>query len=149
MRLFTHLAFVAAVLAVGLVIGWAFLPGAWYAGLDKPGFTPPNAVFGPVWTALYVLIGIAGARCWLAARQGAGMGLWWAQMGLNFLWSPAFFGAENPGLGLLVILPLFAVILAFIAERWNRDRIAALLFVPYAFWVGYASALNLAIWRMN
>lgn len=144
-----YFVFVAIVLGLGLLVGWAFLPGAWYAGLEKPGFTPPNWVFAPAWSTLYVLIGLAGARCWIADRGSAGMVLWFAQLVLNLMWSPAFFGAESPALGLLVILPLFAIILAFIAERWSQDRIAALLFVPYAFWVGYASALNLAIWRLN
>ena len=147
MRLKTHLVFVAAVLAIGLLIGWAFLPGVWYAGLRKPGFTPPNWLFGPAWTTLYVLIGIAGARTW--ERGGLAVGLWFLQMALNFLWSPAFFGAQNPGLGLMVILPLLAVILVFIRERWNRDRIATLLFVPYALWVAFASALNIGIWWLN
>lgn len=139
------LLFVAAVTAIGLLIGWAFLPGAWYAGLVKPAFTPPNWLFGPAWTTLYVLIGIAGARAW--TRGGAG--LWFAQMGLNFLWSPVFFGLQNPGLGLLVILALLATILAFIAHRWRQDRVAALLFLPYAAWVSFATALNAAIWRLN
>lgn len=149
MRRVTHLGFVAAVLGIGLLIGWAFLPGEWYAGLAKPGFTPPDRLFGPAWSVLYVLIGIAGARTWLDDRAGRGMRIWFLQMGLNFLWSPAFFGAQAPWLGLVVILPLLAAILAFIAERWARDRVAALLFLPYAAWVGYASALNLAIWRLN
>lgn len=147
MRLKTHLVFVVAVLAIGLLIGWAFLPGAWYAGLRKPFFTPPNWLFGPAWTTLYVLIGIAGARTW--ERGGLAVGLWFLQMALNFLWSPFFFGAQNPGLGLMIILPLLAVILIFIRERWNRDRVAALLFVPYALWVGFASALNIGIWWLN
>jgi translocator protein len=144
-----HAVFVATVLALGIVIGMIFAPGPWYAGLTKPPFNPPNWVFGPAWSILYVLIGIAGARTWIHARQSVAMRLWFLQMALNFLWSPAFFGARSPILGLMVILPLLVVILIFIAERWGSDTLAALLFVPYGAWVAFASLLNGAIYVLN
>jgi benzodiazapine receptor len=77
------------------------------------------------------------------------MKLWWLQLALNFLWSPVFFGAEQVGLALAVILALLLTILAFIAMAWSRDRAAAALFVPYALWVAFASLLNASIWMLN
>jgi len=133
----------------GLLIGFLTAPGEWYAGLAKPSFNPPNWLFAPVWTVLYVLIGIAGWRIWNHFRDIAAMKFWVAQMAFNFLWSPVFFGAEMPGAALVIIVILLALILAFIASAWNRDRIAAWLFVPYAAWVGFATVLNFSIWQLN
>jgi benzodiazapine receptor len=142
-------AFVVFVTGGGLLIGYLTTPGAWYAGLAKPAFTPPGWVFGAVWTPLYVLIAIAG---WRAARRGPAawpIKLWWAQLVLNFSWSPIFFSAHRIDLGLVVILLLLVPVLAFIATAWRVDRLAAGLFVPYAAWVMFAFALNLAIFLMN
>ncbi len=133
----------------GLAIGLLAAPDAWYAGLAKPAFNPPGAVFGPVWTVLYVLIAVAGWQVWQHDRAGRAMKLWWAQLALNFLWSPVFFGAHRVGLALLVILLLLAAILAFIAAAWRPQRAAAWLFLPYAAWVAFASVLNGAILALN
>lgn len=133
----------------GLVIGYLTAPGDWYAALEKPAFNPPNWVFAPVWTALYVAIAVAGWRIWRAAKSGLAMKLWWAQLVLNFLWSPAFFVAHQIALALVIVLTMLAVILAFIAAAWRTDRSAALLFVPYAAWVAFASALNGAVLALN
>ncbi len=133
----------------GLLIGAATAPGAWYAALAKPPFNPPGWLFGPVWTALYVLIAVAGARTWRRERSGKAMTLWWTQQALNFAWSPVFFAAHQIGLALAVILAMLAAILAFIAVSWGRDCVAAVLFVPYAAWVAFASALNAAILVLN
>lgn len=143
------LVFIAGVLGVGLLIGYATLPGEWYQSLAKPSFNPPNWVFGPTWSLLYVLIAIAGWRTWRRASSGAAMKLWGAQMLLNFLWSPIFFGARQTGAALIVIVLLLAAILGFIAQSWTRDRAAALLFVPYAAWVAFATSLNASIWWLN
>jgi translocator protein len=139
------------VLAVGggLAIGYLTPPGAWYAALVKPDFTPPGWLFGPVWTVLYVLIAVAGWRTWQRDRGGWAMQLWWAQLVLNFLWSPIFVAAHRIGLALVVILLLLGAILAFMIRSWPRDRVAASLFVPYAAWVGFAALLNAAIVAMN
>ena len=142
-------AFIAVVLGCGTAIGYLTLPGAWYAGLAKPSFNPPNWVFAPVWSTLYVLIAIAGWRTFMAAPKSTAMKFWLAQMGLNFAWSPVFFGAHSIGGALLVIVVLLATILAFIVASWPRDRIAAGLFVPYAAWVGFATLLNVSIWMLN
>src|SRR5579872_1076331 len=141
--------FLVLVVGGGLAIGLLTAPGAWYVGLAKPSFNPPNWLFGPVWTALYALIAIAGWRTFERDRRGWSMRTWWAQLVLNFLWSPAFFTAHRIGSALLVILLLLAAILAFIGASWRRDRVAAWLFAPYAAWVGFASALNAAILALN
>lgn len=147
--LFLLAGFLVAVIGVGAFIGTQTAPGLWYANLEKPPFNPPNEVFGPVWFALYVLIAIAGWRTLLREGMGLGMGLWGLQMLLNWLWSPAFFMAENLWLGVAVILPMLAAIIAFILHRWNRDRIAALLFLPYAAWVAFATLLNVSLAVLN
>jgi benzodiazapine receptor len=141
--------FVTLALGGGLAIGVVTAPGAWYAGLSKPSFNPPGWLFGPVWTVLYVLIAIAGWRVWQRDRTGRPVKLWWAQLGLNFVWSPVFFGAHQIGLAFFTILLLLAAILGFIALAWRLDRIAALLFLPYAAWVAFASVLNGSIWTLN
>ena len=133
----------------GLAIGFLTAPGDWYAALAKPAFNPPNWLFGPVWTALYVLIAVAGWRTFVDDRGSWPMRLWWTQLVLNFLWSPVFFAAHRIGLALLVIALLLAAVLAFIVSSWRRDRAAASLFAPYAAWVAFASALNGAIWLLN
>jgi translocator protein len=141
--------FLALVLGGGLVMGFLTAPGAWYAQLAKPSFNPPGWVFGPAWTALYVLIAIAGWRVWHRDRTGWPMKLWWAQLALNFLWTPVFFSAHQIGLALAIILALLVAILGFIVSAWREDRIAAWLFVPYAAWVAFASTLNASIFALN
>lgn len=147
--LLTLALFLAVVVGVGAFIGTQTTPGLWYEGLEKPPFNPPNWVFGPVWFLLYVLIAIAGWRTFLLAPLSMAMGLWLAQMLLNWAWSPAFFAADNLWLGLAVIIPMLMVILGFIIERWNRDRTSAMLFVPYGAWVGFATLLNAALAVLN
>lgn len=141
--------FLILVLGGGLTIGYLTAPGDWYADLNKPSFNPPNWIFGPVWTVIYILIAIAGWRVWQTDRAGAAMKLWWAQLVLNFAWSPAFFAMQQIGLALAIILPLLAAILAFIAASRKPAPLAALLFIPYAAWVSFASVLNAAILTLN
>ncbi len=141
--------FVALSLGGGLLIGAFNTPGEWYAALQKPPFNPPGWLFGPVWTTLYILIGIAGWRVWQAARNSVSMGLWWAQMALNFAWSPVFFTLHNVASALAIIIALLAVIVAFIVLTWKRDKPAAQLFIPYAAWVAFASLLNGSILALN
>jgi tryptophan-rich sensory protein len=141
--------FLLLVVGGGLILGGLTTPGAWYDGLVKPSFNPPAWLFGPVWTVLYVFIAVAGWRVWQRDRHGWPMKLWWAQLALNFLWSPVYFGAHQIGLAFVVILLMLAAILAFIATAWRLDRVAAGLFLPYAAWVAFASVLNGAIWALN
>ncbi|MBB4009573.1 TspO/MBR family protein [Allorhizobium taibaishanense] len=145
----TNLIFMIAVTGIGILIGLSNLPGDWYDGLVKPSFNPPAWLFGPVWTVLYVLIGLAGARIWRRARRSKAMTLWFGQMILNFLWSPAFFGQQSTGLGLIVILPMLALILAFLWQVRRFDKVALACFIPYAAWVGFASVLNGALFLLN
>jgi benzodiazapine receptor len=146
-RALTYVVFLVAVLGIGLLIGTVTRPDGWYAALAKPAFNPPGWVFGPVWTVLYVLIAIAGARTWESGSGG--FGPWLGQMALNFAWSPVFFGLHQPGLALVIIVALLVAILAFIATRWSKDRVNALLFLPYAAWVAFASVLNASIVALN
>jgi tryptophan-rich sensory protein len=146
---FALILFLVLVLGGGLLIGWLTAPGEWYAGLVKPAFNPPGWLFGPVWTVLYVMIAIAGWRAWRMDVGSLPMRLWWAQLALNFLWSPIFFSAHQIGLALVVVLLLLATIVAFIVMCWRQDRVAAWLFLPYAAWVAFASVLNAAILALN
>jgi len=133
----------------GILIGTLTAPGEWYAQLSKPAFNPPNWIFGPVWTVLYVLIAMVGWRQFETDRSSNAMKLWWAQMGLNFLWSPAFFVLQLPWLALVVIVGLLIVIVMFIARVRHSDPISALAFLPYCAWVAFATALNLSIAILN
>jgi benzodiazapine receptor len=143
------LLFLVLVAGGGALIGTGNTPGPWYDSLEKPWFNPPNWVFGPAWTTLYVLIAIAGWRIWRQRRTGGAMTAWWVQLGLNFLWSPVFFTLQRPDLALVVVVGMLLAILTFIALAWTRDRPAALMFVPYAAWVTFATTLNAAIYAMN
>ena len=142
-------AFLAVVIVVGAVIGVSNTPDAWYQALHKPPFNPPNWVFGPVWLALYVLIGIAGWRTFLAAPTGPRMWIWYVQMVLNWCWSPVWFTLHALWPAFALIIAILALVVAFIATSWQRDRTAAWLFVPYALWVAFASSLNLSIALLN
>ena len=141
--------FLIVVVGLSSLIGVFNVPGEWYANLNKPPFTPPNWLFGPVWTTLYILIAIAGWRTFRAGANTVPMRLWYAQMVLNWLWSPMWFTLHWtwPAFGVIVLI--FATIVGFILTSWNRDRVSALLFIPYALWVGFASVLNFAIAVLN
>lgn len=133
----------------GLLIGSVSMPDGWFADLQKPTFQPPNWLFGPVWTVLYVLIGLAGARIFMKDAEGPAFKVWIGQMVLNFLWSPSFFSLHSLGIALGVILLLLAAILAFIRLAWRIDRLSGMLFVPYALWVSFATLLNASLIVLN
>ena len=147
---------IAVVASAGLIGNLATIPNipVWYAGLNKPGFTPPNWVFGPVWSLLYAMMVLAFWRVLLRRSRWttAGwrvVGVFLVQMALNAFWSVAFFGMHNPLLGLVVVIALELMIVATIITFKPIDRMAALLLAPYAVWVGYATALNAAIVGLN
>lgn len=148
-RLAALVLFVLLVVGGGLLIGFVTAPGPWYAALAKPSFNPPNWVFGPAWTILYILIAVAGWRVWQREPSGVPMKLWWLQLALNFLWSPVFFSWHLIGAAMGIILILLAVIVLFIASVRKVDRISGWLFLPYAAWVAFASLLNVSIWILN
>lgn len=145
---------IVAVVAALLLGQAATIPNLapWYANLVKPAFNPPNAVFGPVWTALYVLMAIAAWRVLRLppspARRTA-LILFFGQLALNVAWSWMFFAAHSPLLGLINVLPQWLVILATVVAFSRVDRPAAACLVPLAAWVGYAAILNAAIWWLN
>lgn len=141
--------FLALMFGAGF-FGAQFRPGAWYAALAKPSWTPPNWLFGPVWTALYVAIAMAGWLVWRrTVRMQAALGCWIAQWVLNAVWSWLFFGLHQPGWALVEILVLLGTIIGFVVTAWPVSRGAALLFVPYGLWVTFATALNAAVWHLN
>jgi benzodiazapine receptor len=144
-----------AVAATSIVGQLATYPNLvpWYAGLVKPWFNPPNWIFGPVWTTLYLMMVFAG-WCILrlpeasAERRGA-LGLFFVQLALNAAWSWMFFAANSPLLGLINIIPQILVIVATIVAFYRIDRMAGWCLVPLAAWVSFAAILNFAIWKLN
>ena len=144
-----------AVAATSLLGQFATYPNiaTWYAGLAKPPFNPPNWIFAPVWTTLYVLMAFALWRILRlpSDRQGrrAALAAFFGQLVLNAAWSWMFFAAHSPVLGLINIVPQLAVIAATIMAFGRIDRIAAWCLVPLAAWVAFATLLNFSIWRLN
>src|SRR5512142_2711118 len=148
---------------VGLV-GWllaAFAAGAveavasvdaasFYAQLSKPSWAPPAWVFGPVWSALYALMGVATWLVWRSpGSKGVALGLFSAQLAANALWSWLFFAWHLGALAAVEVLVLVGLIVATVAVFWRTSRSAALLLVPYLLWVSFASVLTWAVWRSN
>lgn len=133
------------------VIGSVFTISAiptWYAGLVKPDVRPPNWVFGPVWTTLYALMGIAGYLVW-SKRRGQALRIFGVQLVLNATWSIIFFGLQSPGWALVNIVALWLAIVGTIKEFYRVSKPAAYLLVPYLVWVSFASYLNYSIWVLN
>jgi benzodiazapine receptor len=124
----------------------------WYRTIAKPSWTPPDAVFGPVWTALYVMMAVAAWLVWSPAgfRAAAGpLTLFAAQLLLNIAWSWIFFGLHEPGGAFAEIVVLWGTIAATTAAFARRSRVAGGLMTPYLAWVSFAAVLNFAIWRAN
>ncbi len=149
------LAFIAVTLAAGAIGSTATFRNVttWYPMLEKPTWTPPSAWFGPVWTALYFAMSVAGWRAWRnAATPAATAGvirLYGAQLILNALWSVLFFGMRRPDLALIDIIALWLLLLVGLIRFWRLDRLAGILWVPYLLWVSFATALNASIWSLN
>lgn len=120
-----------------------------YQNLEQPSWAPPSWLFGPVWTVLYVMIALAGWLAWRRAGFTLPLWLWSAQLLLNAIWTPLFFGAGQYGLAFADIAVLWLLIGATVLVFWRVRRSAALLMLPYWAWVSFASALNLAIWQLN
>lgn len=147
-------AFILAAFAAGALGSFATFQNVrtWYPTIAKPAWTPPSWVFGPVWTCLYVAMGVAAWRAWrgaAAVEARAVLRLYAAQLVLNALWSILFFGLRQPGLAFFEILLLWALLVALLPRLWRADRVAGLLWAPYVGWVTFASALNGAIWWLN
>lgn len=138
-----------ALVAAAAYSGMTYMPGPFYAALQKPAWTPPNEAFPIVWTVLYILIAIAGWIVWRAQGFGPLLWLWLLQLILNATWSYFMFGEKQILSALVDIGALWLAILSFILFAWPVRRSAALLFVPYFLWVTLAAALNFEIWRLN
>jgi benzodiazapine receptor len=153
------IAVLAVFVAITLIAGWigslATAPNipTWYAGLAKPSFNPPNAVFPVVWTILYVIMAVAAWLVWRApadeSRRRIALAAWFVQLALNVSWSFAFFGARSPLAGLIVIVVLLAAIVVTILAFRRVSGTAALLLVPYLAWVALATLLNASILSLN
>ena len=133
-------------------VGALFPPGPWYAQLQKPTWNPPNWVFGPVWTLLYILMAVAA---WLVWRQGGfakqlrPLSLFLAQLACNAVWSWFSFGLHNLLLALADLTFLWVLLLLTTVVFWRTNKTAAVLLLPYLLWVTFAAALNLMLWRLN
>jgi tryptophan-rich sensory protein len=124
----------------------------WYVALQKPSWTPPNWVFSPVWSVLYVLMAVAAWLVWRQrgwSRAGGELSLFGGQLFLNVLWSWLFFGLRNPAAAFGEIVVLWAVIAATLVAFWRVSALAGGLLVPYFVWVSFAAILNFSIWQMN
>lgn len=143
--------FVGLCLLVGTASGGvtAHAVRTWYLSLTRPPLTPPGWVFGPVWTVLYVLIGIAGWLAWRRNGAGRAIRLWGWQLLVNALWSPAFFGLHQPGLALAVIAVMLLLIALTIRAFFRLSRRAAWLMAPYFAWTCFAAYLNAGFWWLN
>lgn len=144
---------IAIALGIGAVGSFFTTPEipAWYATLNKPSFNPPNWVFAPVWTTLYVMMAVAAWLVWRTHKPETHYALtvYGVQLALNFFWSILFFRLHSPGLALIDILAMWLAIATTIALFWPIDWRAGALLVPYLAWVSYATALNAAIWVLN
>jgi benzodiazapine receptor len=142
-------------LLVGGISGYFTASGVegWYAAANKPWFNPPNWIFAPVWTALYILMGIALYLVWksetIRAVKQTAVTLFAVQLTLNFFWSLIFFKIQQPGWAFAEIIAMWVMIIATILWFGKISSTAAWLLVPYICWVSFASVLNYAIWKLN
>lgn len=135
----------AAAAATGII----FRPGSWYDGLRKPSFTPPKWAFPVAWSTIYLLSAIAAARVALLPGAGLALALWAAQIALNTLWTPTFFGARRMALAMGVMAALWVVVAGMVVQFWMLDWRSGLMLLPYLAWLCVAAALNWRVWRDN
>jgi len=155
MKVIAFILFIAICLgagALGIIYTAPSIP-TWYAALNKPGFNPPNYLFGPVWTLLYIMMGIAAYLVW---RQGfenqevrAALTIFAVQLILNAVWTPLFFGLHWLLAAFIEIVILWLLILWTIVKFYRISSIAGLLLIPYILWVTFASLLNFSLWQLN
>jgi tryptophan-rich sensory protein len=152
MKLVSLVVFLGTSLLAG-VIGALFTGSSvktWFPELIKPAWNPPAALFGPVWTVLYILIGISAWKVWLTGHfWGVPATIFAIQLALNIGWSWLFFGQRRPDLALIEIVLLWLSILAMVIVFSKQDRNAGWLLLPYLLWVSFASVLNFSIWTLN
>lgn len=154
-RLVAGVAAAAPVVAVALLGNFATTPNIapWYAALVKPPLTPPNWVFGPAWTTLYILMAYALYRILrlepATRSRRAAIFIFFVQLVFNAAWSFAFFSARSPLLGLVVVLPMEALLIATSILFWRLDRVAGFSLAPTVFWVAFATYLNAGVFMLN
>ncbi|NAS99532.1 sensory protein TspO [Pseudomonas syringae pv. actinidifoliorum] len=145
MTFFIFLLACAAAAATGII----FKPGAWYESLQKPAFTPPNWAFPVAWTTIYLLFAWAGYRLTLLPGSQTVLALWAAQIALNTLWTPVFFGANRIAAAMVILALLWIVVATMIVMALQLDIITGLILFPYLVWLSVAVALNFSILRHN
>ncbi|MGN2436767.1 tryptophan-rich sensory protein TspO [Pseudomonas syringae] len=145
MTFFIFLLACSAAAATGII----FKPGAWYESLQKPAFTPPNWAFPVVWTTIYLLLAWAGYRLTLLPGSQTVLALWAAQIALNTLWTPVFFGANRIVAAMVILALLWIVVATMIVMALQLDIITGLILFPYLVWLSVAAALNFSILRHN
>lgn len=155
-RTFKIMVMIVTCVVIGAIAGLLTQKGVdtWYPTIIKPSFNPPNWVFAPVWSTLYVMMGIAAGLVWHEMdrqRETVRKGLTFfaIQLALNALWSFLFFGLYNPLLALTEIILLWLMIYETFVQFNKVNKIAGMLFIPYLFWVTFATLLNAAIWWLN
>ncbi|WP_296424676.1 TspO/MBR family protein [Yoonia sp.] len=148
MDIFLFLIFLAATFGAGAT-GALFPTGDWYKSLKKPSWVPPNWVFPVVWTSIYVLISVAGARVAVLEGSAYAMAFWAMQIAFNALWTPVFFGLRQLRGSLPIMAALWVAVLGATITHWQLDFWAGLAFAPYLLWVTIAAALNLSVARLN
>ena len=135
--------------AAAATTGIIFRPGSWYEGLRKPSFTPPKWAFPVAWSTIYLLSAIAAARVALLPGAGLALALWAAQIALNTLWTPTFFGARRMALAMGVMTTLWVVVAGMVVQFWMIDWRSGVMLLPYLAWLCVAAALNWRVWRDN
>jgi len=137
---------------IGSVFTMTAIP-TWYATLEKPSFNPPNWLFAPAWSTLYLLMGISAFFIWRKGldnrRVRTALIIFLVQLVLNALWSIVFFGLESPLYGIVVIVALWIAIIFTILKFFRISTIAGALLLPYILWVTFAAVLNISIWVLN
>jgi tryptophan-rich sensory protein len=150
MRDLRVLAVFVVLVAIAALFGAQFQPGPWYEGLQKPPLNPPNWVFAPVWSLLYLTIAVSGWLVWRARpASSTPLMLWGSQLLLNAAWSMLFFGLHLPGIALCDIVLLLAVLIATTSSFFRVRIVAGALLLPYTAWVGFAAYLNAGLWYLN
>jgi tryptophan-rich sensory protein len=145
-------AWIAVCFFTGVATGLLFPPDAWYQSLTKPSFNLPNWIFGPVWSTLYVMMGVAAWRVWRTPAshdRARGITGFILQLAFNAAWTPVFFGLQLIGWAIVVVLLMWLAVAVTIFFFHRVDRIAAWLLAPLLAWVSFASVLNIVIWRLN
>lgn len=152
MKFFVLLLFVLVSLSAGVIGGLATSSSVktWYPEIVKPSWNPPASLFGPVWTLLFILIGVSAWRVWLTGQfWGAPAAIFGVQFVFNLAWSWLFFAQHRPDWAFLDIVVLWLSIVAMLVTFWRIDRPAGWVLVPYLLWVSFASILNFSIWMLN